>query len=357
MQKIGPYQPARTQELSQKNRFACSMLGRPGTGHREKQMKSVLYAGLLGSVVFMTNCSALGLSKSEDDDTTLATMLLAAAVLSSSSNPCTSSTSAGTVGANSTLTLASGCVSGVTNSMDSSLPSWIKNNFKCSVGYIVSGYYCFKSKNLVNAHSAYYRSGTLNEAFNTAGGRNQNPNTIASQNLVYAIPASPTRNTGTLTSTQGGLASIGIGVNGLAIFNNAAAPPDTLSVEALTFDDQEGHPENTGVYHHHSQFINGDGTGGTPASVNLTTIASGSNIIGIALDGYAIYGQYCSGQGATASGLDAYHGHTTTTNEFTTATYHYHYGGNGTGGGNDTTAGIPTLMGSYFYGNVGKVSN
>ncbi len=186
----------------------------------------------------------------------------------------------------------------------------------------------------------------------------QNPNTIASQNLLYAIPSTPTRNTGTLTGTQGGLVSIGIGVNGLAIFNNAAAFPDTLSDEALTFDDQEGHPENTGIYHHHTQFINGDATaGGTGGAVNLTTIASGNNLIGVALDGYAIYGQYCAGQGATATGLDAYHGHTTTTNEFTTPTYHYHYGGGGTGGGNDTTAGIPTLMGSFFYGVVGKVSN
>ncbi|MBX7057569.1 MAG: YHYH protein [Leptospirales bacterium] len=309
----------------------------------------------LAVLLLFVHCEQLGLTSSDDDSSTNLALLLAAAALTA--NPCTSSISAGAVGANSSLSLASGCVSGVSSSMDSSLPSWIRNNFKCSVGYTVSGYYCFKSLNLVNAHSAYYRSGSLNEAFNTGGGKNQNPNTISSQNFVYAIPSSPTRNTGSLTGTQGGLVSIGIGVNGLAVFNNAAAPPDTLSVEALTFDDQEGHPENTGSYHHHSQFINGDGAGGTPASVNLTTLGSGANLIGIALDGYAIYGQYCQGQGGNATGLDAYHGHTTTTAEFTTPTYHYHYGGNGTGGGNDTTAGIPTLMGSFFYGNVGKVSN
>ncbi|MBI3395877.1 MAG: YHYH protein [Spirochaetia bacterium] len=304
---------------------------------------------------------SLGIS-SDDDDTLI--LLTAAYLLTQSSNPCTNSAySAGTVGANSTLSLSGGCVAGVTSSMDSSLPTWIKNNFKCSVGYVQSNYYCFKSKNLVNAHSAYYRSGTLNEAFTTTGthtGYTQNPNTIASQNFVYAIPMSPTKNTGTLSGTQNGLVSIGIGVNGLAIFNKAANPPDTLSTEAATFDDQEGHPETTGSFHHHSQFINGDGTGGSPASLNLTTLAS-SNLIGVALDGYAIYGQFCgsatTGQNATASGLDAYHGHTTTTPEFSTATYHYHYGGNGTGGGNDTTAGIPTLMGSYFYGVTGKVSN
>jgi len=249
--------------------------------------------------------------------------------------------------------------------MDSSLPTWIKNNFKCAVGYTVGTYYCFQSKNLVNAHTPYYGSSSpLWTAFLTGTPTNdttahtsyaQNPNTLSSQNFVYAIPSSPTKNNGTLSGTQNGLVSIGIAVNGLAIFNNAAAPPDTLSVEAKTFDYQEGHPENTGVFHHHGQLINGDGTSGTPASVNLTT--TGTAVLGIALDGYAIYGQKCSGQaGADASGLDAYHGHTTTTTEFGTATYHYHYGGNGTGGGNDTTAGIPTIMGSYFYGVIGQVS-
>src|SRR5262249_21192963 len=137
---------------------------------------------------------------------------------------------------------------------------------------------------------AYYRSGTLNETFNTTttptnsasshNGYTQNPNTIASQNFVYAIPSTPKQNTGSLSGTQNGLVSIGIAVNGLAIFNNAANPPDTLSTEAATFDDQEGHPETTGTYHHHSQVINGDGTGSTPASVNLTTQGS-SALIGI----------------------------------------------------------------------------
>lgn len=324
-------------------------------------MKSTLTL-ILTAALLLTNCSQLGLADSEEDlDTNLLLLMAAAAVLTS--NPCTSSTSAGTVGANSTLTLSGGCVAGVTNSMSTSLPTWIRNNFKCSVGYTASSYYCFKSKNLLNAKSYYYgrnTGGPLDEAYTVGGGHTgANPNTIASQNFVYAIPANPTRNTGTLTSTQGGLVSIGIGVNGVAIYNNAAAPPDTLSVEAATFDDQEGHPQNTGVYHHHSQYINGDGTAGGQASVNLTTAGS-SQLIGVALDGYAIYGQYCgsatTGQNATASGLDSLHGHTTTTPEFSTATYHYHYGGT-TGGGNDATAGIPTLMGSYFYGNVGQVSN
>ncbi|HNJ33950.1 MAG TPA: YHYH protein, partial [Leptospiraceae bacterium] len=281
-------------------------------------------------------------------------------------NPCTNSAySSGTAVTTSTLSLSSGCVTGATSSMDSNLPTWIKNNFKCSVGYVQSTYYCFKSKNLLNARSPYYKASTgLN-----GGSGTPNPNFIANQNLLYAIPMTPAKNNSTLSGTQNGLASIGIAVNGLAIFNNAANPPDTLSTEASTF--QQGHPEMTGSYHHHSQLINGDGTGGTPASVNLTTQGS-SALIGIALDGYAIYGRWCgdatSGQNTQATGLDACHGHITTTPEFSTATYHYHYGGGasgttcngsgvGTGAGNDATAGIPTIMGSYFYGVIGQVSN
>ena len=56
---------------------------------------------------------------------------------------------------------------------------------------------------------------------------------MISQNLTYTIPSTPTRGTGT-DSTQGGLVSIGITLNGLAIFNNAAAPPDVLASEATT---------------------------------------------------------------------------------------------------------------------------
>lgn len=326
-----------------------------------KQRRTSLAAILM--VVTTLHCSALGLTEEEEDTDTTTLLLLMGAAYLSTANPCSTTASAGTVGANSTLSLSSGCVNGVVSSMDSSMPTWLKNNFKCSLGYTVSSYYCFKSKNLLNAKSYYYQgtAGTgLSENFNTmAGARHTNPNYMTSQNITYAIPMTPSRNTGSLTSTQGGLVSIGIGVNGLAIFNNAAAAPDTLSDEAETFDDQEGHPQNSGVYHHHAQYINGDGTAGGLATVNLTTAAS-SQLIGVALDGYAIYGQFCgsatTGQNATASGLDSLHGHTTTTPDFSTATYHYHYGGT-TGGGNDATAGIPTLMGSYFYGNVGKVSN
>jgi hypothetical protein len=171
---------------------------------------------------------------------------------------------------------------------------------------------------------------------NTAAGTNK----ITSQKLVYTIPSSATKGSGTV-STQGGLASIGITINGLAIFNNAAAPPDNLSVEALTFDNFGGHPQNSGVYHHHA--------GATKITNN------DASLVGIILDGYAIYGKKCDNGTTTTTDdftptLDSLHGHTAVTTHFTTATYHYHLA-------YDSTATIDTLMGSYFYGSIGSVSN
>ncbi len=173
---------------------------------------------------------------------------------------------------------------------------------------------------------------------------------VASQNLNYTIPSTATKGSGT-DGTQAGLVSIGITVNGLAIFNNAAAAPDVLADEALTFDNYQGHPQNTGVYHHHAAVPKVcDGA----ASTSNSGACNNSKLIGIILDGYAIYGQKCKASSTatefTPTDLDSLHGHTTTTEHFTTATYHYHYK-------YDSTATIYSLMGSFFYGNKGSVSN
>ena len=245
-------------------------------------------------------------------------------------------------------------MNGVTSSLDSSLPDWIRNNFKCVVAFVSSTNYCFKATNLPN-HVSYYWAGKqavdmgqsssypLFEAL-PGGNTSAGTNVIQQQNFVYTIPATPTPDTdGTLTGTQGGLASIGVTLNGLAVFNNAAAPGDTLASEVTTFDNTGfGHPQETGVYHHHAR----------PSVISVDD----ANLIGIALDGYAIYGKKCdnatsnTGDDFTPSDLDSLHGHTTATTHFSTAIYHYHLAA-------DATAGIDTLMGSSFYGNIGSVTN
>jgi hypothetical protein len=100
-----------------------------------------------------------------------------------------------------------------------------------------------------------------------------------------------------------------------------------------------------------------------------------ANLIGIALDGYLIYGKKCDNatattaddvtltastgtsngsstgvSGASATTLDQLHGHTTTTRHLSTATYHYHMA-------LDPTATIDTLLGSYFRGVAGTITN
>lgn len=284
-----------------------------------------------------------------------------------------STTSATISVASATLDAGTGCITNVNTTLDPSLPSWIKDNFKCLVGYVDGTNYTFKSANFPNHASYYYCSSHSAGATTCSSGQNPTlwtalpgsnyaagANVIASQKFVYNIPATPTLKSGTLSGTQAGLASIGITTNGLSIFNNAAAPGDVLSSEAVTFDGFGGHPQNTGTYHHHASVT------------KVSTTMSSASLLGIALDGYAIYDEACNlGTGGanftptastttattstaltgnTTTSLDQLHGHTTTTKHFSTATYHYHYM-------QDSTATIKTLMGSYFRGTVGSVSN
>lgn len=272
-----------------------------------------------------------------------------------------------------------GCITNVNTTMDSALPSRIKDNFKCQVAYVSGTNYIFKSANLPNTTSFYWAGKTEYDAGNsgqyalfaalpngTGSANAAGTNVISSESLQLTIPATPTLKTGTLSGTQNGLVAIGLTLNGLAIFNNAAAPPDNLSTEALTFDGFDGHPQNTGIYHHHAG-VRKVGISGTDNN--------DANLIGIALDGYLIYGKKCDNAtaatgddvtltasvgtsdgtaanitGASATTLDQLHGHTTTTIHLSTATYHYHMA-------LDPTATIDTLMGSYFRGVVGSVSN
>ncbi len=297
--------------------------------------RALIFACTLSLAASTSACALLGLEDEEDDSE----LFTALALLALSSSTCTggADTTTTTIDLNSAALGSDGCVSGVNTSMDSGLPSWIRDKFTCQVAFVSGSNYCFKSTNLPNNASMYYPgSAGLNAA--VPGGKTRNPNDIATLSMLLTIPSVPTQNTGSLTGTQGGFASIGITRNGLAIFNNAAAPGDTLSSEVTSFDDFEGHPENTGTYHHH--------TGEPKISNNATELN------GIAIDGSPGYGlqddngTVATGDDTTPSDLDSLHGHTHATLDFPEGTYHYHFA-------NDATAGINTLMGSFFYGVAG----
>ncbi|WP_210414314.1 YHYH protein [Leptospira jelokensis] len=286
-------------------------------------------------VLSLTNCN----TKSDSDEENL---LLLAAV--ASQRVCANSAFTGTTVVNSTATLDTNtdCITGMTSSMSSDLPAWIRNNFKCAVGSVSGSNYVFRAQNIPNNKSYYFGSSSPMYEALAPGQKSAGNNQISSQCLVYSIPSSPTEKLTNKTGTQSGYVSVGITVNGLAIFNNAAAAPDTLSTEAQTFDNYNGHPQSSGVYHHHSQPLN--------------VSNNNSNLIGVLIDGFAVYGRDCTNASnvtttpTIGSGLDSNHGHTTTTQHFSSATYHYHYT-------SDPTAGIPTLIGSYFHGTPGTVSN
>lgn len=91
--------------------------------------------------------------------------------------------------------------------------------------------------------------------------RFQNPNTLAEQDLDIRIPTSPISRglniTDALVDRQAGTSQDeyrepGVSLDGTPLFGGIAAPGDDITQEAETFDVWEAHPQNTGVYHHHS---------------------------------------------------------------------------------------------------------
>ena len=79
----------------------------------------------------------------------------------------------------------------------------------------------------------------------------------------------------------------------------------------------------------------------------LTTVKSKKyGIMGFLLDGFPVYGpQEENGTTVTSSKLDVYHGHTHTTVDYPSGIYHYHF-----------TADAPYLNGNGFYGTAGTVT-
>ena len=177
-------------------------------------------------------------------------------------------------------------------------------NFSCRVTLTVSGGNVTIVSDIQPDHTSnYFQSNDPCYSNNQPAGRYQNPNFIAEQSVSMTVPLVPTPSTSAMP-----LGIVGIAVNGVAIYSNAAAPGDNIYDEADSFDYCEGHPDGSSVYHYHIE---------PPTASN-----NDADFIGVMRDGYPVYGIQEHGGGSPT--LDAQGGHTGTTPDSGSATYHYH---------------------------------
>lgn len=217
-------------------------------------------------------------------------------------------------------------------------PSWIKDNFHCVTVKVCSSTYVFTTNDLPPYKTNYYTTTANQTTFPTTGlsdgsTRHKNPNSISTQSITMTIPKTPTLKTSSLDGTTGsGLDCLGLTTYGVCIFNNQAAPGDSLATEFQTMDNGDGHPQSSGRYHHHTE------------PYYLTS--NDSKLIGVMMDGYPVYGK--KKQDNTYPTLDSTtHSVSCTTTQFPSGTYCYHVA-NGSGVNAD-------VIGSYFRGTKGTV--
>lgn len=198
--------------------------------------------------------------------------------------------------------------------------------------YVEGNYVVIESNGIPNHKSPYFNANTDQyEAYNgTNPDFHLNPNRIAEQSLVFKIPLNPSE-ASSKTSTS--LGPMGVSVNGIPLFNQYAAGNAPLTNEINSFDQYNGHPQNTGQYHYHIE------------PLYLTVNRGKSALLGYLLDGFPVYGPEEDGKILTNADLDDYHGHSHATEEYPEGIYHYHF-----------TDAAPYLNGGQFFGVPGTVS-
>ncbi len=221
------------------------------------------------------------------------------------------------------------------NNNNPTLPS-VFSKFKSTVTISTDGNYVVLKTNALPDHKSPYYMGTqwestLYEAYNGSNPNfNLNPNRIASQNLTFKIPINPAEAS---THEASPLGPIGISINGVPMFNQYAGPSQPLTNEINSFDQYNGHPQQTGQYHYHVE------------PLYITANHGSDALIGFLLDGFPVYGPQENGVTITNADLDTYHGHTGVTADYPAGIYHYHI-----------TADAPYINGSGFFGTKGTVT-
>ncbi len=145
------------------------------------------------------------------------------------------------------------------------------------------------------------------------------------QSYDYSIPTVPTK---AESPTDASLGTIGVMISGAALFNPYEGDGSTVAMasnftvknakgeEVAFLDSCNGHPTPMGQYHYHA----------LPKCVTsqVDTVGGPSHIIGVAFDGYLIYGDRdANGAVVTKDQLDACNGITSPTPEFPDGVYHY----------------------------------
>jgi hypothetical protein len=212
-------------------------------------MKKIILMTILALLV---NCSAFTSSKSDDKTPLLAAYYLLNSSSSSYSTTCTSSFGTG-------------------------VADFISKTFTCVTVTVSGANYVFKTSSIPTYKSYYWgstSSGYESTLYsNTTGSNYGNPNLIISQAYTITVPITNT----TTTAPTSSFGAIGVATNGIVLYNDQAAPGDSLTSEYYTFDTSQGHPTNTGSYHYHVE----------PPKISNTDSA----LVGIAMDGYLIFGK------------------------------------------------------------------
>lgn len=207
-------------------------------------------------------------------------------------------------------------------------------HFTSAVSLWVDGSNVVIQANAVPDHKSPYFFPTTDPRYEAYNGTNpnyaQNPNHIATQTIEFRIPANPRAAT---THAPTPLGPIGVAVNGVPLFNQYAGPNQPLTNEINSFDQYDGHPQMTGMYHYHAE------------PYALTAANGSDSLIGYLLDGFPVYGPKDNGVTITNADLDQYHGHFGPTSDYPQGIYHYH-----------VTAAAPYINGTGFYGTAGTVS-
>lgn len=177
--------------------------------------------------------------------------------------------------------------------------------FSCSVELTVDGDTVqLYSLSMPDYPSNYFPTSDPCYAAATNPNAIQNPNWLMSQPMTLTVPRTPS----SATSTAMGVGAVGMALNGVAIFDDRAAMGDDIYTEAKTFDDCQGHPTPTSMYHYHAE----------PYAISYDD----ARFIGVMRDGYAVYGRR-DADGSLPT-LDADGGHTGVPPDGTVAVYHYH---------------------------------